>query len=146
MGVPATSVEIPIRAILRVKARILRKIFEIRRLAYGRGTSVTSLFGYCGRRATRPRKAERTNCLVSTESDEVTTREERYGGGGINSVYENNFVHTAKQAVSHASWSFGCVVKAYCINMKLPRKKEVMNEYMYACMCAIRSPCNLFRC
>ena len=100
LGVPETSVEIPIRAILRVRARVLRKHVEIRRLAYGRETNVTSLFDCCARRATRRRKTERTDSLVSTESDEATPRDERYGGGGTNGVYENNFARTAALADS----------------------------------------------
>ena len=58
-------------------------------------TNVTSLLGGCARRATRPRKTKRTGSLVSTESDEATPRDDRYGGGGTNGVYKNNFVRTA---------------------------------------------------
>ena len=74
----------------------MRKHVEIRRLAYGRETNVTSLFDCGARRATRRRKTERTDSLVSTESDEATPRDERYGGGGPHGgVCENNFAHTA---------------------------------------------------
>ena len=100
MGVQETSIEVRIRAILRVKARVYRKKFEIRSLAYGRETNVTSLFSCCARRATRFRKTEGTDSLVSTESDEATTRDELYGGGGTNGVYENTFVRTAALADS----------------------------------------------
>ena len=100
MGVPETSVEIPIRAILRVKVRVSRENVEIRRLTYGRETNVTSPFGCCARRATRLRKAGKTDYLVSTESDEATPRDERYGGGGSNGVYENIIFHSAALADS----------------------------------------------
>ena len=100
MGVPETSVEIPIRAILHVKARVLRTNVEIRRLAYGRETSVASLVGCCAHRATRVRKKERAWSLVSTESDEPMPREEQYGGGygggGANGVYDLVFLHAAQ--------------------------------------------------
>ena len=33
--------------------------------------------------------------MVSTESDEPTPRQKRFGGGGTNGVYEFVFVHTA---------------------------------------------------
>ena len=33
--------------------------------------------------------------MVSTESDEATPRDERYGDGGTNGVDENKFVRTA---------------------------------------------------
>ena len=81
-------VGLTIRAILRVKARVFRKKNEIRRLPYGRKTSVASLFGCCARRATRLRKAEKTGSSFSTESDEPPPREERYGDGGTNGVYD----------------------------------------------------------
>ena len=87
LGVGETGVGLPIRAILRVKARVFNESVEICGLAYGRGTSVASLFGCCARRATRLREAEKTGSLVSTELDESTPREERYGGGGTNGVY-----------------------------------------------------------
>ena len=45
---------------VRVKAGFQRKNVEIRSLAYGRETNVTSLFGCCARRATRLHKTERT--------------------------------------------------------------------------------------
>ena len=80
-------VEIPIRAILRVKAQVLLKIVQIRGLAYGPETSVTSPFGCCARRTIRLFEAEKTESLVSTESDECSPREERYSGGGTNRVY-----------------------------------------------------------
>ena len=86
-------------------------------IAYGRETSVASLFGCCERRAIRLRKAERTGSLVSTESDEPTPRQGRYGGGGTNGVYEKLFVHTALADVSPALWSFGCVVKEFYFNV-----------------------------
>ena len=91
MDVPETSVEIPIRVVLRVKERVLRKNIEICRLGYGPETNVTSLFGCCARRAIRLREAEKTRSLVSTESDESTPRKERYSGGGINGVYDLDF-------------------------------------------------------
>ena len=69
----------------------MRKNAEIRRLAYVRETSVTGLFGCCARRATRLRDAERTDSLVSTESDEATPWEERYYGGGVTSGVDKNF-------------------------------------------------------
>ena len=43
---------------------------------------------------------------MSIESGEPTRRQERYGGAGINSVYENNFVHTAL-----ADSSVTCIVE-----------------------------------
>ena len=56
--------------------------------------------------------------LVSTESDEATPREERYGGGGTNGVYENTFVHIAALADSvRCIVEFGCIVKAFSITM-----------------------------
>ena len=64
LGVPEMSVEIIIWAILRMKVRVLRNYIEIRRLEYGRGTGVTSLFGCCVRRATKPCEAEETGSLV----------------------------------------------------------------------------------
>ena len=84
-----------------MNVRVLPKNVEIPRLtAYGREINVTSLFGCCARRATRLRKTERTGSLVSTESFEATPRDERYDGGGTNSVYESKFVRTASLADS----------------------------------------------
>ena len=73
---------------LRPKARVFLKNVEIRRLTYVRETSVASLFGCCARWLTRLCEAEKTGPLVSTESDESTSREERYGGGDTNGVYD----------------------------------------------------------
>ena len=56
--------------------------------------NLTGFFGCCARRATRLRKTETTGALVSTESEEATPRDKRYGGGGPNIVYENTFVRT----------------------------------------------------
>ena len=46
---------------------------------------------------------------MSTKSDEPTTRDERYGDGGTNGVFENNFAYPALTGnqVSRASWSGG---------------------------------------
>ena len=88
LGVGERGIGLPFRAILRMKARVLNKNVEIRRLSSGRETSVVCLFGCYARRATRPRKAEGKESLVSTEPHEPTPREERYGGGGTNGVYD----------------------------------------------------------
>ena len=50
--------------------------------------SVTSLFGCCASRAASLREAEKTEYVVSTESNESTPREERYSGWGTNGVYD----------------------------------------------------------
>ena len=80
-----------------MKARVFRKNVEIRRLAYGRETSVASLFGCCARRAARLREAEKTGSLDLTQSDEPTPREERYGGGDTNGVYDLVFCTRSRQ-------------------------------------------------
>ena len=54
----------------------------------------------------------RWGLLISTESDEPTPREERYGGP-LNGVYEFVCCTHSRQAVSQESWNFGCVVKAF---------------------------------
>ena len=78
-----------------VCAQLLRFVGYTRSIEYGRETSVASLFGCCAVWATRLREAETTESLVPTESDEPTPRQERYGGGGTNGVYDDNFVYTA---------------------------------------------------
>ena len=94
MGVAETGVELPLRAPLRVKARVFRNKVENCRLAYGPQTSVPSLFNCCPRWVIRLIEAEKMGSWVQTEANKPTTREERYGGGGAVGVIPSVFGNT----------------------------------------------------
>ena len=63
---------------LRMKAQVLHKHVEIRRVAYSQETSVTSLSDCCAGRGTRLRETGMTGSLVF-QSDRRSLRRERSG-------------------------------------------------------------------
>ena len=72
---------------------------------------------------------------MSTESDEATPRDEGYGGGGTNGVYDHNFVRTAALADSVT-----CIVEFWlCCEGALyyyvtAKKKRRSYERVHACL------------
>ena len=73
---------------------------------------------------------------VSTESDEATPREERYGGGGTYGVYENSFAHTAALADSVT-----CIVEVWLCcedvlhyHVTAKKKRRTSYERVHVCL------------
>ena len=118
----ARALRVGRRTIFHVRARFFHQNVEIHRLAYLCETSIASVFGCCTRRATRLRETDTAGSVLSTKLEEPTPREERYGGGGTNCVYDFGFVLAASS--THEAWSFGCVVKFFFSQMQPPRKES----------------------
>ena len=59
-----------------------------------RTSRAPSATGHAGRPGSVRQRGHILHFFVSTESDEAMPRDERYGGGGINGVYEINCVRT----------------------------------------------------
>lgn len=100
--VPKPTVGMSIRASLRVKARILRTHVLIF-VGYHMVAKRSSLASSAAVHAGQPDPVrQRGRCfLVSTKSDELTSREERFGGGGTNVVYDYVTRSTGRQCHMH---------------------------------------------
>ena len=71
---------------------------------------------------------------MSTESNEPTPRQERYGGGGTNGVYENIFfVHTAlADSITCIMGFWLCCEGILCCYVTAEKKRSY--ERVHACM------------
>ena len=74
---------------------------------------------------------------MSTEIYEATPRDERYGGeGGTVSTKTSLYAQQHWRAVSHASWRFACIVKAFYIIWNCQEKKKTLGTSISMPVCA----------
>ena len=70
---------------------------------------------------------------MSTESEEPTPRLERYGGGGTNGVYENNYVHAALTDRVICVFEFWLCCDDVCSSYVAAKRKRIY-EQVHVCM------------